>query len=409
MNNLLKYALGLFMFAFISCNKDNIDDTIKIDDPHTPEISVTNSLLTRSLTSAEGLEMGCFEVLYPFTLIDIDNNNYTISDEDDWNNLLQDSNLILIVDFIYPITISDSNGDETTIQNTDQLVEAFSTCTPTGGWAEGEFPAYNINESNSCYNIHYPISLESQSGSVVVATNEEELNTLLANELYFFDFPFQLEDETNAIITVNNVDELFNLLMSCNPGGGVDTSVIDWHEGFSYIGCYEIVFPVNVILADATGTTISINTEEQLIEIILSGQFYNFAFPLTVTDENGQTLVFIDENELSEALDDCSGITPGDFNTALLLLTGTLSDSTSTGVNEACYSINYPITVLAKAGGAIQTIVLNSDADLINVVLSGQYVSAEISYPISVTLIENNNTITINTDQELFDLLVNCN
>lgn len=409
MNNLLKYALGLLLFAFISCNKDNIDKTINIDDPHIPEISVTNSLLTRSLTSAEGLEMGCFEVLYPFSLVDINNVNYSVSSEDDWNNLVQDSNLILIVDFVYPITIVDANGTESNIQNTDQLVEAFSTCTPTGGWSDGEFPAYNINESNSCYSIHYPISLENQNGSIVLANDEAELNTILANELYFFVFPFQIEDESNSIITVNTVDELFNLLMSCNPGGGVDTTIIDWEEGFSYIGCYEIVFPVNVILADATGTTISVTSGEQLTEIFLTGQFFNFGFPLTVNDPNNQVLTFNNEMELNEAVNDCFGSPPGGVNSAFLLYSGTVADSTATGSGTPCYTINYPLTVVAQGGGAVFTLILNSDSELINVLVSGQYISVDVSYPVSVTLTEDNTVVSINSDEELLDLLINCN
>lgn len=408
MNNLIKYVFALFMLAMVSCNKDNIDDTIKTDDPHTPAISVTNSLLTRSINSGEGLEMGCFDVLYPFTLVDVDNNNYTINTESDWNALVQDSNLYIIVDFVYPITIVDANGEETTINNTDQLVEAFSTCTPTGGWSDGDFPAFNINESNSCYTLQYPISLESQDGTVVLVENETELNTLLANELYFFVFPLQLIDETNQTITINAVEELFNALTACNPGGGIDT-FIDWETGFNFIGCYEIVFPVNVILADAVGTTVSVENAEQLTELILSGQFFNFAYPITVTDENGQTLVFNNENELNEAMEDCFGIPPGGNNTAYLLYTGTVTDTTATGIHEACYSINYPITVVAQGGGTTQTIILNSEQELIDLLVSNQFSSIDVSYPVTVTLLDNNTQVVLTSDDELINLLINCN
>lgn len=405
MNNILKYALGLILFAFISCNKDNIDNTIKEDDPRDPIVSVTNSLLARSLNSEEGLEMACFSVLYPFTLVDVNNENYTIANEDDWNEILQDSGLVFIVDFVYPITIADENGIQTSIQNVDQLTEAFSACLPTGGWTESDFPAYNINEANSCYTMNFPISLKKADGSIVVANDEEEFNELMASDLYFFVFPFNLKDENNVTLVVNSTDELFNLLISCG-GVVVDTTVIDWQTGFDYIGCYQIVFPLNIQLDN--GTTVAVLTHHELCDIMLTGHFAGYAFPLSLITPDGQSITVNNEDELQAALNDCVEVMEV-TNSAFILYAGTVADSTVSGGNVACYSINYPITITAMGNGAIQTITVNNDAELMNLIFSGQYISVDVNYPVSVTLTEDNTVVIINSNEELLNLLLNCN
>lgn len=404
MNNLLKYALGLLMFAFISCNKDNVDDTIKVDDPRDPKISITNNLLTRSLTSTEGLEIGCFEVLYPFSLVDVNNVNYTIADEEDWNEVLQDSGLVIIVDFVYPITIADENGIESTIQNVEQLSEAFSTCLPDGGWSESDFPAYNINESNSCYTMSFPITLKKVDGSTVSAVDEEEYNELLASDQYFFVFPFSLKDENNVTITVNNTDELFNLLISCG-GVVVDTAVIDWQTGFDYIGCYQIEFPLNIQLDN--GTTVAVLNHQELCDIMLTGHFAGYAYPLSLISPAGQTITVNNEAELQEALNECIVVTEI-TNSAFILYAGTVADSTIIGGNETCYSINYPISVNAIGNGAVQTLTVNNDAELINIIFTGLYISVDVNYPVSVTLTEDNTVVTVNSNDELLNLLMSC-
>lgn len=405
MNNLLKYTLGLLLFAFISCNKDNVDNTIKIDDPGNPKISVTNSLLARSINSADGLEMACLSILYPFTLVDVNNVNYTISNETDWNELVQDSNLVFIVDFVYPITIVDINGVQSAIQDVDQLTEAFSTCLPDGGWTESDFPAYNINEANSCYTMSFPITLKKQNGSSVTAANEEEYNQLLASDLYFFEFPFNLKDENNVTIAVNSTDELFNLLISCG-GTVVDTSVIDWQTGFDYIGCYQIVFPLNIQLDN--GTTVAVLTHQELCDIMLTGHFAGYAFPLNLIAPDGQTITVNSEQEMQDAINDCTVVTEV-TNSAYILYAGTVADSTVAGGNAGCYTINYPITVNAMGNGAIQTITVGNDAELLNLIISGQYLAVEVSYPVSVTLTEDNTVVTINSNEELLELLITCN
>jgi hypothetical protein len=413
--NRMRFFLGLFLFSLliVSCSDENIDTTDVNEGGFTPVItSEQNALLNRSNSSTgEGLSFDCFEVLYPFTLVDENGGTYVVSGDADLE-ILWDSSAI-IVDFQYPVEIKDENDVTSTINNGEELAEAFVNCLPNQ-WDVNDFPAYLINEDNSCFELVYPIDLADASGNIVTIADEAAFINALAAELYFFTFPLDLEDEDGNITTANNVDDLITTLLSCNDFE-IDTNFwindsIDWSYDFEYFGCYMLNFPFDVVLSD--GSTVTVNDHMQYCDLLLAGTFADFAYPLTLTDVDGNPIVVNSNEELHALLDECYDwngggptITP-DANILYTLIF--LADST--GFNTDCIEINYPFTVYTiTASGSEEdiTVVDEMAFEQLPGILEGTGIYG-IRYPMSVTLLGDTNPTIVNTFDELLALLSSC-
>ena len=104
----MRFFLGLFLFSLlvISCSDENLDITDVNEGGITPVItSEQNALLNRSTSSSgDGLSFDCFEVLYPFTLVDENGGTYVVSEDADLE-ILWDSSAIIVTSILSPITI----------------------------------------------------------------------------------------------------------------------------------------------------------------------------------------------------------------------------------------------------------------------------------------------------------------
>ncbi|MBK9689313.1 MAG: hypothetical protein IPO65_16745, partial [Saprospiraceae bacterium] len=117
---LISFLLLILAFAMVSCNKDNIDNTSTEDGTLLPKIKVINDLMNRAVASpnAEGLDLGCFTIEYPFTLKDDQGGLHPVNDDTDFYTLFDSTTTgIVIVDYVYPINIADSTGTITVINN----------------------------------------------------------------------------------------------------------------------------------------------------------------------------------------------------------------------------------------------------------------------------------------------------
>jgi hypothetical protein len=398
-----KYKLLFFtllIFVIASCNKEtNIDEIDKKDDPTKVEIEITNSLLERSVVQSNGLDMECFTILYPFSVVDINNKISVIQSESDFTFLFQDSVNNTIVDFVYPLSIDD-DGIKSQINNIDELSTAFAECVPDGGWTQGDiFPAYLIDLDNSCYTMVFPISLKNDQGSITIVNNETELNQSVASEVQYFVYPFALKNESNTTTTVTNNETLFNALISCG-GFEIDSFSIDWETGFNSIGCYELKFPANIVLKN--GSIKTVNNHEELCALMLEGKMKEYAFPLTIINENNEEIVVNNIAELEEKIEDCTPDLDGDFG-AFLLYSGAVDSS---GVS-ACFTINFPVTLYTYDfnGNEQETIAGNLETFVITILNGGM---VKLKYPVSVVLLKDNSTVTIEKQEDLFEILAEC-
>ena len=398
--------LKLFLFllltvtVIVSCTKENIVDPNTDPGTHDPTVKKEqNTLLARSNPNSQtsGLDFDCFYVLYPFDMVDDQGTNYTVGDDDEFFALISDSST-LIIDFVYPLLTEDEDGNQTSVADANELGELFASCLPNG-WSEVEFPAYLINMDNSCYDLVYPIQLTNADGDIVTAADEQEFISYLSEEPYSFVFPFSLSDEDGVVTIVNDIDELFSSLVSC---GGITGDTTYWNNGVEYLGCYELVFPFSLVLAD--GTVVEVTNHMEYCDLLLEGMVAGFAYPLTLIDEDGNTHVVNSEEELTELLHECVDIL-GDPGDLMLLYIGSV-DSFST---TSCYSINFPINAdeVDENGDVISNVTIGSQAEL--VILDGFLTLTKyynIEFPVSVTLTSDGSVVVFD---DLFDIIEQIN
>ncbi|MEM9547071.1 MAG: hypothetical protein AAGA77_13905 [Bacteroidota bacterium] len=399
--------LLLLGLVVVSCSKDPVTDeeTIKGELDPTEEVD-QNSLMTRSITSGEGLELDCITIVFPFGVVDNTGTSYSIEDENDFISLLDPDGDTYIVDFEYPITITDEDGNESEVNDATELGEAFANCLPNS-WDENAFPAYLINEENSCWNLQYPISVSDLDGEIQTFDDEVSFVAALAEEPLFFEFPISLINAEGEVVVANNVDELLTSLFDCN-GLDIDTTIWDGGNGFDFIACYEIAFPFTVILTD--GTEVEVNDHMEYCDLLLEGNIQEFSFPMTLIDSDGETIEVNSQEELDELITDCfdlDGVTIiGDM---INLFLGGFGDPV-TGI-DPCYNISFPIEgVEVDWEGNMGNVVTFNNLDEIFETFNGGQDAAiyNVVYPVTVTRTEDGEVIVLENTQQLIDLLITC-
>jgi hypothetical protein len=324
-------ALFLLSFSilFTSCEPENIDTTTETKEV---EDRTENKLVSRSNpVNGEGILLGCVAIPYPFSMSTINENVVEINSEDDFISALEDT-VDYITDFIYPLTIV-VDEEETTAASTEELGEIFAECIPDEGWSQEDFPAYLIDETY-CVSLVYPFNVTDIEDNVIEVDSETNFIDLLAEyEILFYEFPLSVSDnETGEITEINSEAEFFDALLNCsqnNPQG--DT--ISWG---GEIACFEIVFPVSVILED--GTIVEVADENELTVLQLEHNVVTFTYPLTVVNiETGIEYIVESEQQLFALLIECFGDIEFAFPVDPIY-----------EQHGTCYDIVFPVTVITN-------------------------------------------------------------
>ena len=229
----------------------------------------------------------------------------------------------------------------------------------------------------------------------------------------------------------NQFDASGNVLTSDNPAGNI---VFDF--------CFDFIYPIE--MSYNTGTTVTVNNLEELVEILISSTENLFidgiSFPFQVEtyneDSNALEIVTINNedefNSLLEACDFdadidcicteeydpvcvdiadsngevftisypnacfamCDGFTEEDFN-------DDCEEYYDDGLDN-CFEFVYPITILLDDN---ETVTVNSNEELFNTAYGANYY--DLVFPIDV-LIENGTVVTINNYDELEELVETC-
>ncbi len=408
--NTMKLLISFLFLSlmFVSCDRDNVDDIditeeTEITDPEGELVDV-NPLVGRSGGgSDDGLELECLTILYPFQLVDIDGNNISISGPSDFENL---SEVEVIVDFVYPLNVRHDLDQEVTVDNSEELGELFIECWPDFEDFDEEtrFPAYLISDETSCYELSYPITLEKVDESQITVGDEDEFVDALYSDFYFFVFPFSLIDEDGELVEITDQEVLFDVLIDCNDIDFSDSLDFSWDN--ADLACFQLVFPLDVVLSD--GTVVTVENHEEYCDLMLIGTISDFSYPITVLDEDGTSYVLNDIDELnaliSEHCDYWWDVGSDGFFELLILISGT--EVQGPGIPN-CYDINYPIEYTDSDD---QTIAIDSDEDLINLISSAEFgLDIEsLVYPIDVTLISDQSVSTVNNLEDIFAILEDC-
>ncbi|MBI1228018.1 MAG: hypothetical protein GC192_22490 [Bacteroidetes bacterium] len=371
----------LVVLAFASCKKDEVMTTV-VDPPIVnPSQELVNGLVSRSVANADGLELGCVSIDYSFEMLLLDSTTVTITSEDDFIQAINDTTNYPI-DFVYPLNVTDADGNSQTVGNVEELAALFTYCIPNTGWGNEVFPAWDINLDNSCYQLVFPLNLLNEDSVTVTANDEDELIGLLADgHFYSFTFPLQLENVEGNTATAANAEELFDLLASCgaSPGGC----------GIGSFGCYEFGYPLTLI--DASGNAVVVNNIDEFAVAAMEGNWVGFGFPLTLIDADGNQLTINSQEEMDEALFDCGDIIDPNVQLGDII----------------CYDFVYPISITEDMG---VTIIVINDQDALHDYQSSNNgnVPFDFVYPISLVHVETGVTTTVNSPDEMGAALADC-
>lgn len=245
-------------------------------------------------------------------------------------------------------------------------------------------------EDAFCFEFVFPLNLSYNNGTVVSVASMDGIVELLSNEtesLYIegIAFPFQVTlatADSATPITISNEEDFEELISSC----GFET-----YEDYVTTGfCYEFVYPFSIVNQD--GNTVVIDSEEELFNIISSSDendIYELVFPLSVTYE-GETVVINDIYELFEMDNNC-----GESSDPCICTEEYAPVCVATPTGEI---IQFPNSCHAECAGF-------TSADFVDCDSSGSGIEGLgtcfiIQYPIQVE--SGGALVTVNDDNELF-------
>ena len=266
----------------------------------------------------------CFGIVYPisFNMPDGTVLEVTEDSEDGWSGIKlwyeQNPNSDERPSIQFPIQIIFDDNDPITVNNEDELKEAYSGCRrKNNNW--------NRDEGWSCFDLVYPITYIMPDGSELTVTEDTEdgwsdlKSWYEANpdsdqrpELqYPVDIIFEIEGG-NETLTINNENEMIAAKERCRNEKDDD----HWGEGEESDDegpCYEFEYPITYIMPD--GTEITIETEEDTEGWNSIRDWYvnnpdiqeepSLQYPVNLLVEGGNVLTIDNEAEMLEFEDSC--------------------------------------------------------------------------------------------------------
>ncbi len=393
------FIIGLFAFIslFTSCSEDNFDTTTtETEEIDVKESTSQNNIMTRASSSQDQsteLLFDCLSLKYPFELVDVNGSIITVDNNDAYASVVFDS---IVVDFNYPLIIIDGSDEEVEVNDATEFAELFASCIPNDIWNDIRFPAYLIDEANECYALVFPLSVYNEAEeNLELDTREEFLEAITKEELYF-NLPFNIVSTDGEEFSVNNLDDFYNAIFACN-GFESDSLGLDWEDGFEYIGCYKLEFPLPIV--DVDGSIITVENHEALCDLMIEGRVKDFAYPIELIGEDGELVVANSNEEFNDLIYSCYDDPYYADGSISLLLQGA-----ALRLEQPCYTISYPLTVSQiDTIGNTMTYEVSSDDELAQYEFDG----FTLEYPIDITY-EDGSVSTVNQFEDLFEISQIC-
>lgn len=295
----------------------------------------------------------------------------------------------------------------------DELIDQPNTETPTtfnsfSGMVSSATTSSTVTDSTVCYEIDFPLTFILEDGSTATAQNEDDLENIFDSEPYPVDweYPINLVDpETGETAVANDEVELANYIIGClfeewgEEGEGHDECD---SLALGYIDCYDIVYPFTFVLED--GSHVTVQDESELDDIIFSNNPpEDFVYPIELIDEDGEVHLVESEEDLEDLLDECEEEEEFDEEGIVYIFTLVSTDLDAPEV-EACYNYVYPVSVMDDDGEVLSA---NSDDELFDLLEENDYLE-DFVYPLSVIELETGETLTINDEEEAWELIEDC-
>lgn len=412
----LSFLLLLTGLLFVSCDRDNLDETIVPDPGFEPEVVVVNNLINAlTTTTNEGYELGCLSIDYPFELLLEDGGTIEVFTDEELEIALDQETPFQVVDFIYPLTVTTEDGESIQVNSNEELAMLFASCIPEDGWDDTTtvsgnmvIPAFLFEEL--CFDLVYPVNLQDADDNEYVAVTEAALiDLIITTPSLAFTLPLTVTDENGEEVIIESVAEFYSLYYDCDgntaPGteGGIliDFSELDGDCEFEDL---SIQFPYDILTED--GESITLENENQEAALILSGVHYTIVYPFNLVDADGTVVTINDELQFIELILPCfieigvEGPCDGDAHVGLFFNAHNIFT-----VYDCPFEINYPVDVIID--GTPTT--LNNVNDYFNETgAPSSFGDVDLVYPITVTVEADGSTVELNSDQDVCDFLLSC-
>ena len=205
----------------------------------------------------------CFQIDFPYTIQMPNGVTYTIDSEDDSdfeeikNYYEQNSGMDERPSIVFPINITTNGGESVTINNEDDMKDAYRDCSRRDrDW----------EEDKECFALVYPVTYIAPDGTTFEVVSDDEAGWEALKSWYeanpesedmpVLSYPVSItyrSEEGEDIVIINNEEEMHAAKEECREMW--DEEEGEWDEE-----CYSFVYPLTFIVSD--GSSFVINSEE---------------------------------------------------------------------------------------------------------------------------------------------------
>lgn len=307
--NVFPFLLFAFLGIFIlsACNKDEMDDLTTTTQGLSKTNTTTDSedhhmqdSTDQSEECFEDCEDFCFDFVYPLSILFPDGTTAQANSDEELEDLTiafyeQNPNEEEDLSLVYPVNVVLEDGENKSIHNDEELFELIDACFDDEDWEE------------DCFEFVYPLTLVLPDATTISVNDDDELEDAVENwyeqnpdseEDPSFVYPIEVSIEGEAAsIAINSDEELEILVEEC--------------YGDDFEECFEIVFPINLILPGASPSPV--NDLDELYAAVdawyeanpNSSEDPTIEFPITVILEDGTEETINNEEELDDLFEDC--------------------------------------------------------------------------------------------------------
>jgi len=435
LKQLLVIVFAISIFA--ACTKD---EPVVIDNQDTKEENLLNeqsTMLTlfkadlevkNDFESEESSRRMCFEINFPLEIIYPDKSTTTANSfsalEKAFNVWYEENKGSKEEPALnYPIEVTLMDGTIESLTDDSTLLALTMEC------LENE----NVVE-RKCFEINYPVQvkIESQDAPVTLNNREEFENLSKSKDdavKHEFVYPISVTLKKGDVKTLQSNEDFKALKEYCGKKGEEDDKdhFNDAEFNFTIIdnNCFELAFPVELLLPDASKTVIN-NTREFYAIIVhhrnngeedakielsypVNVVLYKDKSEIEITSQEDLKGLFAECKENWDGFDDDKDEDWGGFDDDDRH-PGLHKDFDFVAFGKDCFEIAFPVELIL--GGESRSI--NSEDEFVEVLQTHRENSNNpppklyLDYPVNVVLFKSNEVIQLNSSNELEDLFRKC-